>query len=75
MADKKESIQLENKTLLCVECANLFVFTAGEQRFYHSKGLALPKRCAQCRLAGLSGAKKRIFDRWAKQILGGKEHV
>jgi len=32
MADKKESIQLENKTLLCVECANLFVFTAGEHR-------------------------------------------
>jgi len=23
-------------------------------------------------LAGLSGAKKRIFDRWAKQKLGGK---
>ena len=25
-------------------------------------------------LAGLSGAKKRIFDRWAKQKLGGKDH-
>ncbi len=50
MTEKTDNIQFKDKTLLCVECANPFVFTAGEQRFFHSKGLAVPKRCAQCRL-------------------------
>ena len=31
----------EDKTLICKECGNEFVFTAGEQEFYASKGLSL----------------------------------
>ena len=47
----------EDKTLICKECGKEFVFTAGEQEFYASKGFknaAKPERemytavCAAC---------------------------
>lgn len=34
--------------LKCIECGDEF-FTQGEQAFYNSKGLAMPKRCKVCR--------------------------
>ena len=40
----------EDKTLICKECGNEFVFTAGEQEFYAEKGLQNePKKCKACR--------------------------
>lgn len=40
----------EDKTLVCKECNNEFVFTAGEQEFYAEKGLVNePQRCKACR--------------------------
>ena len=43
----------EDKTLVCKECGQEFVFTAGEQEFYASKGLTNePKRCKSCRRPG-----------------------
>ena len=30
----------EDKTLVCKECGNEFVFTAGEQEFYAERGFA-----------------------------------
>lgn len=33
----------------CVDCGQTFTITAGEQRFFLEKGLALPKRCKPCR--------------------------
>ncbi len=42
----------EDKTLICKECGNEFVFTAGEQEFYEEKGLKNePQRCKECRTA------------------------
>ena len=42
----------EDKTLVCQDCGNEFVFTAGEQDFYKEKGLDNePKRCVECRRA------------------------
>lgn len=39
-----------DKTLRCKECGADFVFTAGEQEFYHLKGLLHePQRCPVCR--------------------------
>ena len=36
----------EDKTLVCKECGNEFVFTAGEQEFYAEKGFTNePQRC------------------------------
>ncbi|MDR1892504.1 MAG: zinc-ribbon domain containing protein [Oscillospiraceae bacterium] len=40
----------EDKTLICKECGAEFVFTAGEQEFYSSKGFVNePQRCKACR--------------------------
>ena len=48
----------EDKTLVCKECGNEFVFTAGEQQFYAEKGFVNePQRCKDCRNARKSNAK------------------
>jgi CxxC-x17-CxxC domain-containing protein len=40
----------EDRVLVCQDCGNEFVFTAGEQEFYHEKGFENePKRCRDCR--------------------------
>ena len=40
----------EDKTLICKDCGAEFVFTAGEQEFYDSKGFVNePQRCKACR--------------------------
>ena len=42
----------EDKTLICKDCGNEFVFTAGEQEFYAEKGFQNePTRCKDCRVA------------------------
>ena len=43
---------LQDKTLVCRDCGEQFVFTAGEQGFYLEKGLLNdPQRCPMCRAA------------------------
>ncbi|MBQ5335269.1 MAG: zinc-ribbon domain containing protein [Oscillospiraceae bacterium] len=40
----------EDRTLICTECGQEFVFTAGEQEFYQEKGFTNdPKKCKACR--------------------------
>ena len=38
-----------DETLRCCDCGESFVFTSGEQSYFYSKGLSIPKRCAPCR--------------------------
>jgi len=35
----------EDRTLVCKECENEFVFTAGEQEFYRSEERRVGKEC------------------------------
>ncbi len=52
----------EDKTLICKDCGAEFVFTAGEQEFYASKGFVNePQRCKPCR-----DARKTLQNRSAK---------
>jgi len=45
-----------DRTLTCRECGANFVFTAGEQEFYASRGLEnAPSRCPECRAARRAG--------------------
>ena len=47
-----------DETLICKDCGNEFVFTAGEQRFYDEKGfLNKPKACKACRDAKKNAGK------------------
>ena len=40
----------QDRTLQCRDCGNDFMWTAGEQAFYASKGLTnVPARCPSCR--------------------------
>lgn len=39
----------ENQQLQCVECGQIFEFSAEDQEFYSTKGYSAPKRCPQCR--------------------------
>ncbi|NLB52265.1 MAG: zinc-binding protein [Syntrophomonadaceae bacterium] len=40
----------EDKTLVCQDCGQDFIFTVGEQEFYQEKGFENePKRCRDCR--------------------------
>lgn len=42
----------EDITIVCKDCGNEFVFSAGEQSFYAQKGFTnAPVRCATCRRA------------------------
>lgn len=42
----------EDRTLTCRDCGEAFVFSAGEQSFFASKGLVNdPQRCTTCRAA------------------------
>jgi hypothetical protein len=44
----KES-DLEDKFLICKDCGNKFLWSAGEQKFFLDKGLKnIPKRCKVC---------------------------
>ena len=42
--------KMEDKTLICQDCGQEFLFTVGEQEFYKEKGFNNePKRCKACR--------------------------
>ena len=54
-------MELQDKNLTCKDCGQGFVWTAGEQKFFHEKGFTNePKRCPKCRKL-----KKQNFERRA----------
>jgi DNA-directed RNA polymerase subunit RPC12/RpoP len=43
---------MADRTIVCKDCGNEFVFTEGEQAFYKEKGFENdPVRCPECRKA------------------------
>lgn len=55
----------QDKTLICRDCGNQFIFTAGEQEFYAEKGFNNePLRCRECRTARkqLSRRPREVFE-------------
>jgi CxxC-x17-CxxC domain-containing protein len=43
-------MQFQDKVLKCIDCGTDFVFTAGEQLFFHDKHFKNePKRCKTCK--------------------------
>ena len=54
----------QDRSIGCIDCGELFIWTVGEQVFFHDKGLRNePKRCKRCkhakneRLAAISAAQ------------------
>ena len=55
----------EDKTLICKDCGEEFIFSAGEQEFYAEKGFVNePQRCKSCRDAGKNATRgeRTIFE-------------
>ena len=65
-----DTTMFEDKTLVCKDCGKEFVWTAGEQEFYASRGFEnQPQRCKPCRDArkngvrgGNNGGDRQMFD-------------
>ena len=60
----EQSSDFQDRSITCVDCAEPFIWTVGEQVFFHDKGLRNePKRCKPCkqakndRLAAISAAQ------------------
>ena len=50
--------RFSDKVLVCRDCGNEFVFSAGEQEFYSTRGFSEPTRCAECRAATQDHARR-----------------
>jgi CxxC-x17-CxxC domain-containing protein len=48
-----------DRVLKCIDCGSEFIFTAGEQLFFHDKDFKNdPKRCKQCKAKRASGGMR-----------------
>jgi len=62
-------VSFADKTLTCRDCGAEFVFTAGEQEFYASRGLMNePSRCPQCRTEHRRGRSQGSYERAPLQM-------
>ena len=52
-----------DKVIKCIDCAQDFPWTIGEQEFYAQKGLRSPIRCPMCRSAFKAAKEDRFRGR------------
>ena len=63
---------LEEQTILCIDCNTNFIWSIGEQTFYRDKGLKNPpKRCKECKQA----KNERLAAIAAAQEAGIKQRI
>jgi CxxC-x17-CxxC domain-containing protein len=64
--------EFEDRMIKCVDCSENFVWTAGEQVFFHDKGLKNePKRCKPCKQA----KNERLAAIAAAQASGVRQRI
>ena len=62
----------QDQNIECVDCGDSFIWTAGEQIFFHDKGLKNPpKRCKVCKQA----KNDRLAAVSASQLSGVKQRI
>ena len=62
----------QDTSLICIDCRNDFIWSAGEQQFFHDKGLKNPpKRCKLCKQA----KNERLAAITAAQSSGVKQRI
>jgi len=42
-------VEFKAERLICCDCRQPFIFSAGEKAYFFSKGLSRPRRCQGCR--------------------------
>lgn len=69
---KETETDLDDKSIVCHDCGEDFVWTVGEQVFFRDKGLQNPpKRCKPCKQA----KNERIEAVMAAQAAGVKQKI
>lgn len=64
--------ELQDRDIVCVDCNESFIWTAGEQAFFHDKGLQNePKRCKPCKQA----KNERLAAIAAAQASGVRQRI
>jgi CxxC-x17-CxxC domain-containing protein len=64
--------EFQDRAILCVDCGQEFNWTAGEQLFFHDKGLKNePKRCKPCKQA----KNERLAAIAAAQASGVRQRI
>jgi len=70
-------MDFQDKTLKCVDCGSDFIFTAGEQLFFHDKQFKNePKRCKACKskrastVGGTSNGYQKVETRTSCSACG-----
>ncbi len=67
-----EASEFADRSISCVDCGEQFVWTVGEQVFFHDKGLKNePKRCKPCKQA----KNDRLAAIFASQVAGIKQKI
>lgn len=71
-AAEVEHETISDRNMKCVDCGEDFVWTAGEQTFFHDKGLRNePKRCKPCKQA----KNQRLAAITAAQAAGERQRI
>ena len=64
--------EFQDRSIKCVDCGEDFIWTAGEQVFFHDKGLKNePKRCKPCKQA----KNERLAAIAAAQATGVRQRI
>lgn len=65
-------MEFQDRNIHCVDCGEEFIWTAGEQVFFHDKGLKNePKRCKPCKQA----KNERLAAIAAAQAAGVRQRI
>ena len=72
----KTAMEFNDRVLKCSDCGAEFVFTAGEQLFFHDKQFKNdPKHCKQCKAKRASGGRVRAETRTTCSACGTETTV
>jgi CxxC-x17-CxxC domain-containing protein len=70
--ETQQSSDFQDRPITCVDCCEPFTWSAGEQIFFHDKGLKNePKRCKPCKQA----KNERLDAISAAQVSGIKQRI
>jgi CxxC-x17-CxxC domain-containing protein len=68
----EQASDFQDRSIKCVDCGEPFIWTVGEQVFFHDKGLKNePKRCKPCKHA----KNDRLAAISAAQVSGVKQRI
>ncbi|MGB8507435.1 MAG: zinc-ribbon domain containing protein [Pyrinomonadaceae bacterium] len=68
----RNEVEFQDRPISCVDCSEEFTWTAGEQVFFHDKGLQNePKRCKPCKQA----KNERLSAIAAAQAAGVRQRI